>query len=208
MGGPRLTDDIKLTIANLHLKGQSARQIQKAIQELFNVQVHHSTIELYMKRVPPDSFLEPWGAGWPTDAQEIAYLLRLLSFPLRQPWPELTVRAAGWALKLRVAAGSADTDADVQRHLTVAHSYAEREQVAAVLDRPIYTADLDAWLMYRPWESDRNRQEYEKAKAERLVREVDPRGIVLAKELLHPGFLAHMKEFLEYLRLVPVAPRS
>jgi hypothetical protein len=110
--------------------------------------------------IPDDPPLQPWGADWPESPEDIKCLYRLMAcrFFERSGAVGLTTRHARWALKLR---GVFDvTGLDPAReyewgcvHLTLALSYSWRERAAETLGEAPYTADLDAVLMFRPWES-------------------------------------------------------
>ena len=76
----------------------------------------------------------------------------------------MTVREAQWAVKLHGRFDHTD-EMEMRRHLRMAALYASRERLNLEVPGPedsVYTSDLDSILMFRPWISLENSQEYER----------------------------------------------
>lgn len=124
------------------------------------------------KEMPADPELVPWGDCWPEnnpDAIECLYRLRYKA--LRHHTP-LTTRVGKWAMRFRKLftgpSEASEVDLDVQL-LHWAHAYAMRERACESLGVPMHFADLDGFLMFRPWESPEKGAEYNEAVTAGLV---------------------------------------
>lgn len=158
MGGPRITEQQKLRILDLARRGWSTRRIQAALADESpdGRSPDHGTIARYVKRSPLPERVVPWRLRWPDDPGEIAYLFRLLALD-----PDLDWDTARWALRLRVALGREESEKDILRHLAVAMLYALRDLEMKVLGKDVRdTADIDAYLMFRAWESPERTEQY------------------------------------------------
>jgi len=107
----------------------------------------------------------PWGPMWPTDGEEIACLFKLFRTSLDAGW-HLGKRTAKWALSLRKL--SIGEEGGVT-HLNWAYHYVNREKMVLIVNgtraQP-FTGDLAGQMIFRPWESSENFEDYREAVAE------------------------------------------
>ncbi len=159
-----------------------------------------------LKCVPPDPPLEPWGKGWPTAPEDIAYLFQTLAVARKFyfGFSALKTKEVEWVLKLRSVFWAAAAENDKEQAAKVAaeqkekallnclvwaSAYAQRNRLAEVLGHPQpYTADLDAILEFRVWEGKESFERYREAVKQGEVPEMSIERQHDLAELERPGF--------------------
>lgn len=107
---------------------------------------------------PPVDEWRPW-ENQEEGPESAAYLLLLDAITLAMYRRHLYQHEADWAQRLRVALeGLSPYD-----QFCFVQQYVSRQGIADWLGRPLYTADLDAVLAYKPWLSIENKRAYEVA---------------------------------------------
>lgn len=118
---------------------------------------------------PPEPPIQPWGTDWPESPEDIECLLRVMLSGRLNGVKYLTARQSRWVLRLReiFSVAGLSADAVLERgsyHLIWALLYSRREQGASILKQGTpYTDDLDAVMMFRPWESEGRWEAYQEA---------------------------------------------
>ena len=107
------------------------------------------------RQLPDDPPWVPWQEIPPIPPDAMPDVLRCSQLSLVVFHAPLTQKEVAWIVKLRHIIQDHHNEYPYPRSmlLVVARMYARREKVADLTGGPLWTEDLDGWLLFRPWES-------------------------------------------------------
>jgi hypothetical protein len=147
--------------------GVSARELARNFQQVFGIKLVgdrriQTAVAEAKAQAPKEPFpCPPWRSWEDPDKNldDTFFLLQLHQLSRRKEGVGLTVPEATWGTRLRPALGGLKT----HQVLELVRAYVSRERVAYYLNEPIYTEDLDGFVMSQMWLDNEHAQRYEEA---------------------------------------------